>query len=64
MAERGRPRDRMTTRRQQVFDAYVDEITAGGRVHLARIARRCGLTDYRNARRILADLHRLGRIPG
>lgn len=59
---RGRPSGRMTQRRQQVLAAYVDRVANGERVSLAELARRCGLYDYREARRVVADLRQLGAI--
>ncbi|MFA6031828.1 MAG: hypothetical protein WC889_02875 [Myxococcota bacterium] len=52
----------MTQRRQQVLAAYVDRVANGERVSLAELARRCGLYDYREARRVVADLRQLGAI--
>ena len=51
----------MTHRRRQVLEAITETAKAGEQVSLARLARRCGLYDYREARRILADLRKLGR---
>lgn len=51
----------MTTRRRQVLGALVEAAVKGEPINLARLARRCGLCDYREARRIVADLRKLGR---
>lgn len=59
---RGRPPGQMTHRRRQVLEEYIDAAQDGERISLARIARRCGLHDYRDARRIVTDLKRLGAI--
>jgi len=59
---RGRPSGRMTPRRQRVLETLIDAAANGEHISLAKIARRCGLTDYRNARRIRADLQRMGAI--
>lgn len=59
---RGRPPGQMTRRRQQVLQVYQERIENGERVSLAELARKCGLWDYRKARRIVDDLRRMGRI--
>jgi len=51
----------MTTRRRQVLAEIIDAAVRGEPVTLASVARRCGLYDYREARRIVADLRKLGR---
>lgn len=53
----------MTERRRQVLTAMTQAAERGERVSLASLARRCGLYDYREARRIVADLRKLGRTP-
>ncbi len=60
--KKGRPAGAMTTRRRQVLDALADAAEGGERVTWARIARRCGLYDYRAARRIARDLEAMGRL--
>lgn len=62
ISRRGRPSGRMTPRRQRVLEALIDAAASGEHISLAKIARRCGLTDYRNARRIRDDLRRMGAI--
>jgi DNA-binding IclR family transcriptional regulator len=59
---RGRPPWQMTARRRQVLEAFAELAAAGERVRLAELARRCGLYDYREARRIVRDLARMGAI--
>ena len=59
---RGRPRGQMTRRRRQVLEQVIDAAQDGERLSLARIARTCGLYDYREARRIVSDLRKLGAI--
>lgn len=59
---RGRPAGQMTHRRQQILAEYADAAARGDRLSLAQLARRCGLHDYRDARRIVTDLKRLGAI--
>jgi hypothetical protein len=59
---RGRPAGRMTPRRLRVLETLVDAAQRGEHISLAKIARKCGLTDYRNARRIREDLRRMGAI--
>jgi hypothetical protein len=52
----------MTARRLQVLEEYADRVASGEWVSYAELARRCRLYDYREARRIVADLRKLGRI--
>jgi len=52
----------MTHRRQQVLETLIDAAANGEHLSLARIARTCGLSSYRNARRIRNDLYSLGMI--
>jgi predicted DNA-binding transcriptional regulator YafY len=52
----------MTRRRLDVLHEYSQAIEAGERISLAELARRCGLWSYRDARRMLDDLKRMGRI--
>ncbi len=61
---RGRPPAQMTHRRRQVLERIMDAAADGERISLARLARECGLTDYRNARRIVRELNRMGVING
>jgi len=61
---RGRPAGLMTHRRQQVLEEIADAVAHGESITLARLARRCGLYDYRNARRIMRDLKEMGAIDG
>ena len=56
---KGRPRNAMTQRRQQVLAVIVASDTVPS---WSEIARRCGLHDYRSARRIAHDLERMGRF--
>ena len=57
---RGRPTGQMTHRRRQVLNEMTVAVSKGEPITLARLARRCGLYDYREARRIVADLRKLG----
>lgn len=59
-----RPRLMMTHRRRQVLENMVAAAQAGERVSYAAIARRCGLYSYREARRIVRDLVKMGECPG
>lgn len=59
---RGRPAGLMTHRRQQVLQQITTLAENGERVSLARLARSCGLYDYREARRIVHDLNKLRAI--
>jgi hypothetical protein len=53
----------MTTRRRQVLAAITTAIAAGERAPgVCEIARRCGLYDYRDARRMVRDLRKMGKI--
>lgn len=58
----GRPPGQMTHNRRRVLAEYAEAIAQGQRVSLAELARRTGLYDYRDARRALADLRRMGRV--
>lgn len=53
---------RMTRNRQRVLDEYRRAVAKGEAITLARIARRCGLYSYREARRTIADLKRFGLV--
>jgi hypothetical protein len=52
----------MTRRRRQVLNHLVDCALAGERVTMAELARRCGLYDYRDVRRIVKDLNKMGAV--
>jgi hypothetical protein len=52
----------MTHRRQQVLGEFADMAAQGQRISLASLARRCGLYDYRHARRIVNDLREMGAL--
>lgn len=60
--KRGRPAYTMTTRRLQVLEHLSLLSASGEEVTLARLARRCGLYDYRAARRVLNDLREMNAI--
>lgn len=62
MSERGRPSGRMTHRRQQVLDALMDAAHNGEHISLAKLARKIGVYDYRDARRIRDDLKAMGAV--
>lgn len=57
---RGRKPLQMTARRRQVLDEIRQAHAEGERITLSRIARRCGLYDYRSAKRIVSDLRKMG----
>lgn len=59
---RGRPAGKMTHRRRLVLERYSEAANAGERISLARMARECGLNSYRDARRTLQDLQRIGAL--
>lgn len=59
---RGRPPGQMTHRRRQVLAEYADAAASGERISWAELARRTGLYDYRDARRVLGDLKRMGAL--
>lgn len=59
---RGRPANLMTARRRQVLECCRAAAARGERLSLARIARACGMYDYRKVRRVLADLRRMGEM--
>jgi hypothetical protein len=52
----------MTRRRRQVLLELADLAASGERVTMAELARRCRLYDYRDARRIVKDLNRMGAV--
>lgn len=52
----------MTRRRKQVLAAYVEAAAEGMVPRWTELARRCGIYDYRNAKRIVKELKQLGRI--
>lgn len=56
---RGRPAYTMTHRRRQVLEHLCERDTPPT---WAEIARRCGLYDYRSAKRIARDLKKMGVI--
>ena len=59
---RGRPKWVMTTRRKQVLAELESKALSGAQVTMAELARRCGLYDYRHARRIVKDLKIMGEM--
>lgn len=59
---RGRPPGQMTHRRRQVLEEYIDAAQEGRRISWAELARRTGLYDYREARRIVSDLKGMGAL--
>ena len=59
---RGRKPLQMTHRRKQVLQEIADGMANGEVVTFASIARRCGLYDYRHARRIMNDLRAMGKV--
>lgn len=58
---RGRKPMQMTHRRRQVLEEIRKAHAEGQKITLARLARRCGLYDYRDARRIVDDLKKMKR---
>jgi len=52
----------MTTRRKQVLAELESKALSGAQVTMAELARRCGLYDYRHARRIVKDLKIMGEM--
>lgn len=59
---RGRPALQMTQRRRQLLAEYGEMAAQGQPIRLAELARRCGLYDYRDARRIMGDLAAMGAV--
>ena len=53
----------MTRNRQRVLAEMTEAALHGEPITLARLARRCGIYDYKEARRIVSDLRKLGREP-
>lgn len=62
MSHIGRPQHQMTTRRRQVLEQYRELAQTGARISAWRIARACGIYDYRNAKRVLKDLREMGAV--
>lgn len=52
----------MTRRRNQVWSELAECEATGQIVTLTKLAERCGLYSYRDARRIIADLVRMGML--
>lgn len=63
MNKRGRPALTMTKRRQQILREYENLAFHRQPVSYAELARRCGLFDYREARRIVNDLRKMHVLP-
>ncbi len=59
---KGRPPLRMTYRRRQVLEEMRRSAADGEAITFSRLARRCGLYDYRDARRIVQDLRKMGKL--
>lgn len=59
---RGRPANQMTRRRRQVLDQYETAAKSGEPISMARLARQCGLYDFRDARRIVGELRKMGAL--
>lgn len=57
---RGRPAGQMTHSRRAVLREMAIAAEHGERITMAELARRCGLFDYRIARRALRDIERYG----
>lgn len=62
MANRGRPKLTMTSLRLRVRDAYIDRLAEGYYPTHAELSRDCGLYSYRDARRVLSDLKKMGAV--
>lgn len=59
---RGRPPGLLTDRRKQMLGAIIDGAAEGKPINFARLANECGLCDYREARRIVKDLRKMGAV--
>lgn len=57
---RGRPKLTMTPLRAEVYAELTRCVSSGQRLTLAELARRCRLYDYRDARRVVEDLKKMG----
>jgi hypothetical protein len=53
-----RPKNAMTRRRRMVLEVI---ISSSERLSWCEIARRCGLHDFRDAKRIVRELHRIDK---
>jgi len=58
----GRPAGQMTPRRKQVLECIGRYRDRGVYLSLSRIARECGMSHYRNARRVVNDLKEIGAL--
>lgn len=59
---RGRPPGLLTDRRKQMLGAIIATVADGKPINFAHLANDCGLYDYREARRIVKDLKKLGHL--
>lgn len=62
MNNRGRPAGRMTLRRRQAFDAITEAAANGESITPAHLARKIGVYSYRDAKRIVGDLKKMGAL--
>lgn len=61
--KRGRPAGQMTHRRQQVLDELIRRaVEDRAPPSWSELARRCGLYDYRAAKRIARELQTMGKL--
>lgn len=60
---RGRPSGRLTPLRRRALAVLQEEAAAGQSISYAKAARKLGLHDYRDARRVVRDLRSLDLIP-
>ena len=56
---RGRPKGAITHRRAQIMQEMATAAASGERISFASLARRVGLYDYRDARRIVRELQKM-----
>lgn len=63
VAHKNRSRGRPPRARERVLVEIRASVRDGGDIpSLASLARRCGLYDFRDARRVLRDLRRMGMV--
>lgn len=62
MSERGRPPGRMTLRRRQAYEAITEAAANGEMIKPSHLARKIGVYSYRDAKRIVGDLIKMGAL--
>lgn len=60
MRRMGRPKGQMTRHRKAILHEIAAACERGEHISLAELARRTGMYDYRDARRVLQEIQRYG----